>query len=139
MATTARPSDKKRHMLPANASSFRTSSREFVRSRGFGPWVSVATSPKGSYRTTDGLSFLSTHLPDMTPQSRRWRRGPQAPEMMLVQTASVDGHESSAKTKSRSCGESKSRRSTVETKASSSLLGPSIQFTMGRFRGLVRV
>ena len=73
MATTARPSDKKRHMLPANASSFRTSSREFVRSRGFGPWVSVATSPKGSYRHADVLNFLSTHLPDMTPQSRRWR------------------------------------------------------------------
>ena len=77
--------------------------------------VSVATSPKGSYRTTDGLSFLSTHLPDMTPQSRRWRRGPQALEMMLVQTASVDGHESSAKTRTRSCGESKSHSGGVET------------------------
>ena len=80
-------------LFKADAEKLQLRLREYVRSRGFGPWVSVATSPKGSYRTTDVLSFLSTHLPDMTPQSRRWRRGPQAPEMMLVQTASVDGHE----------------------------------------------
>ena len=47
--------------------------REYIRSRGFGKWVSVATSPKGSYRTPDILNFLETHLPEMTPQSRRWR------------------------------------------------------------------
>ena len=47
--------------------------REFIRSRKFGPWVSVATSPKGSYRHEDVLNFLSTHLPHFTPQSRRWR------------------------------------------------------------------
>ena len=46
--------------------------REHIRNRGFGPWVSVATSPKGSYRTNDVMSFLDTHLPKLT-QSRRWR------------------------------------------------------------------
>ena len=43
--------------------------REHIRSRGFGRWVSVATSPKGSYRTTDVLNFLDHHL----PHSEQWR------------------------------------------------------------------
>ena len=46
--------------------------REYCRSRGFGPWVSVATSPKGSYRIADVLNFLERHLPDMSA-SRQWR------------------------------------------------------------------
>ncbi len=36
---------------------------EYIRSRGFGPWLSVATAPKGSYRTPDVLNFLDRHLP----------------------------------------------------------------------------
>ena len=47
--------------------------REYIRSRGFGPWLSVATSQKGSYRTPDVLNFLDTHLPRMSDSSRRWR------------------------------------------------------------------
>ena len=48
--------------------------REYIRSRGFGPWVSVATSEKGSYRVADVLAFLDLHLPKVDEsQSRRWR------------------------------------------------------------------
>ncbi len=39
--------------------------REYIRIRAFGKWVSVATSPRGSYRTSDILN--------LTPQLRRWR------------------------------------------------------------------
>ena len=46
--------------------------REYIRSRGFGPWVSVATSEKGSHRTEDALSFLERRLP-LQSQSRQWR------------------------------------------------------------------
>ncbi len=46
--------------------------REHIRSCGYGPWVSVATSDKGSYKTPDILNFLETHLPSMSG-SRRWR------------------------------------------------------------------
>ena len=46
--------------------------REYTRSRGYGPWLSVATSPKGSYRTHDVLNFLDRHLPAVTGE-RRWR------------------------------------------------------------------
>ena len=45
--------------------------REYIRSRGFGPWVSVATSEKGSHRTEDALSFLERRLP-LQSQSRQW-------------------------------------------------------------------
>ena len=31
--------------------------REYIRSRGYGPWLTVATSPKGSYREADVLFF----------------------------------------------------------------------------------
>ena len=46
-----------------------------VRNRGYGAWVSVTTSVKGSYKTNDVLAFLDRHLPDMPPppQSRGWR------------------------------------------------------------------
>ena len=47
-----------------------------ARSSGFPPWVSTATSEKGSYRTDDVISFLRRHLrewPD-DPQLRgKWR------------------------------------------------------------------
>ena len=49
--------------------------REYARERGMGPWVSVATSEKGSYRTSDVLNFLERHLPlpHPDPPSRVWR------------------------------------------------------------------
>ena len=47
---------------------------EHVRSRGYGPWVSVTTSEKGSYRQADVLAFLERHLPKVDEQQpRRWR------------------------------------------------------------------
>ena len=47
---------------------------EHVRSCGYGPWVSVTTSEKGSYRQADVLAFLDRHLPKVDEQrSRRWR------------------------------------------------------------------
>ena len=46
--------------------------REHIRSRGYGPWVTVITSPKGSYREADVLGFLDSHLPKME-KGRRWR------------------------------------------------------------------
>ena len=47
---------------------------EHVRNRGYGPWVSVTTSEKGSYRQSDVLAFLDRHLPKVDEQQpRRWR------------------------------------------------------------------
>ena len=46
--------------------------REHIRSRGYGPWITVATSPKGSYREADVLNFLERHLPPWE-EGRRWR------------------------------------------------------------------
>ena len=46
--------------------------KEYVRSGGFGEWLSVSCAEKGSYRESDVINFLSTHLPHMTP-GRRWR------------------------------------------------------------------
>ena len=46
--------------------------REHLRSRGYGPWLTVATSPKGSYREADVLNFLEAHLP-LLEGDRRWR------------------------------------------------------------------
>ncbi len=46
--------------------------RHPICSRGWGPWLSVATSPGGSYRETDVLNFLDRHLPKMYT-GRRWR------------------------------------------------------------------
>ncbi len=45
---------------------------EHARSRGYGPWLSVATPEKASYREADVLGFLELHLPKKTP-ARRWR------------------------------------------------------------------
>ena len=59
-------------VFKANGERLQLRLREYIRSRGFGPWVSVATSEKGSYRTHDVLSFLDRHLPTMS-QLRQWR------------------------------------------------------------------
>ena len=45
--------------------------REYIRSRGFGPWVSVTTSEKAAYRLADILNFLERHLPPYS-ESRPW-------------------------------------------------------------------
>jgi hypothetical protein len=48
--------------------------REYIRERGLGPWLSVATTDSGSYKMPDVIRFLTTHLPDnFSPQSRQWR------------------------------------------------------------------
>ena len=46
--------------------------RTYIRSRGYEPWITVATSPKGSYREADILNFLERHLPRMEA-GRHWR------------------------------------------------------------------
>ena len=46
--------------------------REYIRSRGFGPWFSVTTSQKASYRLAAILNFLERHLPKWE-EGRRWR------------------------------------------------------------------
>ena len=46
--------------------------QSYVRSRGYETWLSVTTSPSGSYREHDILDFLERHLPLMTP-TRPWR------------------------------------------------------------------
>ena len=59
-------------MFKSNADRLELRVREHIRSRGFGPWLTVATSPKGSYREADILNFLDRHLPALT-EGRRWR------------------------------------------------------------------
>ena len=47
-----------------------------VRSCGYGPWVSTATSEKGSYRAEDVISFLQRHLRDWPADATaqgKWR------------------------------------------------------------------
>jgi hypothetical protein len=46
--------------------------QKFLRSRGFPSWFSVTTSPKGSYREQDVISFLNKHLEKMH-EGRDWR------------------------------------------------------------------
>ena len=46
--------------------------RAHIRSRGYGPWISVATSDSGSCKTSDILAFLDQHLPRLE-NGRRWR------------------------------------------------------------------
>ena len=43
-----------------------------IRSHGCPPWLSVTTSPSGSYREHNVLDFLERHVPLKTT-SRRWR------------------------------------------------------------------
>ena len=49
--------------------------RQHLDSRGYGKWLSVATSEKGSYTLPDVLNFLETHLPMMPAVAgeRQWR------------------------------------------------------------------
>ena len=48
--------------------------QEYIRSRGYGPWVSVTTSEKGSYRQADVLAILEQHLPKVDEdEPRQWR------------------------------------------------------------------
>ena len=42
-----------------------------IRSRGYPSWLSVTTSPSGSYREHDILDFLECHVPLMTGNRRR--------------------------------------------------------------------
>ena len=46
--------------------------REHLRSRGYGPWLTVACQEKGSYRESDVLNFLERHLPPLVG-GRKWR------------------------------------------------------------------
>ena len=40
-----------------------------LKRRGYGSWVTVGTSEKGSYRVADVMRFLELHL----PRSKMWR------------------------------------------------------------------
>ena len=64
-----------KHDVKADQSSLELRLREHIRGRGYGPWVSVATSSSGSYKEDDILNFLDTHLSRGGPQSRAryWR------------------------------------------------------------------
>ena len=64
-----------KHDIKGEQSSLELRLREHIRSRGYGPWVSVATSNSGSYAQDDVLNFLDKHLPHGRPQSRKpyWR------------------------------------------------------------------
>ena len=59
-------------MFKASGERLEAKLKAAVRSGGYGPWLTVATSEKGSYRTADVLNFLDRHLPPMTEQ-RQWR------------------------------------------------------------------
>ena len=59
-------------MFKAEGDRLRLRLREYVRGRGHGPWLSVATSDSASYKTPDILAFLEQHLP-LWSKTRRWR------------------------------------------------------------------
>ena len=44
-----------------------------VLTKGYGSWVSTATSEKGSYRLADVVAFLQTHLREQSSSSPQWR------------------------------------------------------------------
>ena len=46
--------------------------KAYVESKGYGCWLTVACSQRGSYREADVLDFLEKHLPQLR-QGRRWR------------------------------------------------------------------
>ena len=46
---------------------------EHIRKCGYGKWVTVTTSPSGSYREADVVEFLDRHLAPCDPQLRGWR------------------------------------------------------------------
>ena len=58
-------------MFRADGEKIQCRLREYIRSRGFGPWVSATTSQKASYRLADILEFLERHLPPYS-ESRPW-------------------------------------------------------------------
>ena len=53
------------HMFKADGEVILKRLQDHIRSRGYGKWVSVATSEKGSYRTEDVLACLETHPPQL--------------------------------------------------------------------------
>jgi hypothetical protein len=63
-----------KHNIKGEQSQLELRLREHIRGRGYGSWVSVATSASGSYTADDILNFLETHLP-VNPQLRanKWR------------------------------------------------------------------
>ena len=63
------------HMFKADGEVVLKRLQDYIRRRGYGKWVSVATSEKGSYRTEDVLHCLETHLPPLRPEDagREWR------------------------------------------------------------------
>ena len=64
-----------KHDIKGEVSQLELRLREHIRGRGYGPWVTAATSHSGSYSQDDVLNFLDRHLPQDGPQSRAryWR------------------------------------------------------------------
>ena len=63
-----------KHNIKGEQSKMELRLREHIRSRGYGPWVSAATSASGSYTSDDILNFLETHLPaNPELRARKWR------------------------------------------------------------------
>ena len=64
-----------KHDIKGDVSKLELRLREHIRARGYGPWVTVATSASGSYSQDDVLNFLDVHLPHVGPHSRAqyWR------------------------------------------------------------------
>ena len=60
------------HMFKADGEILLQRLQQHIRSRGHQPWVSVATSEKGSYRKDDVLTFLETHLPQLRVSRCPW-------------------------------------------------------------------
>ena len=56
------------HMFKADGEILLQRLQNHIRRRGYGKWVSVATSEKGSDRAEDVLNFLETHLPHLRPE-----------------------------------------------------------------------
>ena len=59
-------------MFKADAERVQQRLQNYIRSRGYGSWISVVTSPKGSYKEVGILNFLECHILAMCP-GRRWR------------------------------------------------------------------
>jgi hypothetical protein len=62
-----------KHDIKGEESKLELRLREHIRARGYGPWVSVATSSSGSYAQDDILTFLDTHLPRPQSRAKCWR------------------------------------------------------------------
>jgi len=62
------------HMFKADGEIVLKRLQKHIRDRGYGKWVSVATSEKGSYRTEDVLTCLEKHLPQLREdEGGQWR------------------------------------------------------------------